>query len=259
MFDQGNGVPLIVIPGIQGRWEWMKPALGELKKRCRVVSYTLCGDAGSGMKFERALGFNNFMRQLDRVYETAGFERAALCGVSYGGFIALRYAATRPERVSSLILSSSPSPGWVPNDRQRRYVSSPWRSAPAFVAGAPFRIWPEIRAAYDTSRERVAFTMRHAARVVTAPIFPPVMAERVTVQQAMDFAPDCAQIKAPTLIVTGEDDLDRIVPAQVTRRYQELIRGAQYIQMKRSGHLGLLTHPAEFADIVSGFIDANGH
>jgi pimeloyl-ACP methyl ester carboxylesterase len=259
VFDQGNGAPLIVIPGIQGRWEWMKPALGELKNRCHVVSYTLCGDAGSGMKFDRTLGFNNFMRQLDRIYETAALERAALCGVSYGGFIALRYAATRPERVTSLILSSSPAPGWVPNERQRRYVRRPWRSAPAFVAGAPFRLWPEIRAAYDTPRQRVAFSVRHAARVVTAPIFPPVMAERVTLQQAMDFTPDCARIKVPTLVVTGEDDLDRIVPAEVTRRYQQLIPGAAYVQMKRSGHLGLLTHPAEFADIVSGFVNGNDH
>ena len=199
------------------------------------------------------------MRQLDRIYETAALERAALCGVSYGGFIALRYAATRPERVTSLILSSSPAPGWVPNERQRRYVRRPWRSAPAFVAGAPFRLWPEIRAAYDTPRQRVAFSVRHAARVVTAPIFPPVMAERVTLQQAMDFTPDCARIKVPTLVVTGEDDLDRIVPAEVTRRYQQLIPGAAYVQMKRSGHLGLLTHPAEFADIVSGFVNGNDH
>jgi len=107
VFDQGNGAPLIVIPGIQGRWEWMKPALGELKNRCHVVSYTLCGDAGSGMKFDRTLGFNNFMRQLDRIYETAALERAALCGVSYGGFIALRYAATRPERVTSRVIGST--------------------------------------------------------------------------------------------------------------------------------------------------------
>jgi pimeloyl-ACP methyl ester carboxylesterase len=259
VFDHGQGTPLIVIPGIQGRWEWMKPTLQELQKRCRAVSYTLCGDAGSGMKFDRSLGFDNFIIQLDRVYEETGLERAALCGVSYGGFIALRYAATRPERVTSLIVSSSPAPGWIPNARQQRYVQSPWRSAPAFVAGAPFRLWPEIHAAYDTPRERVAFSVRHAARVVSAPIFPPVMAERVTLQQSMDFAPDCARVKAPTLILTGEDDLDRIVPAEVTRRYQRLIPGARYVQMKRSGHLGLLTHPAQFADIVTGFINANGH
>ena len=65
VFDQGNGAALIVIPGIQGRWEWMKPALNELRKRCRTVSYTLCGDAGSGMRFDSARGFENYLLQLD--------------------------------------------------------------------------------------------------------------------------------------------------------------------------------------------------
>jgi pimeloyl-ACP methyl ester carboxylesterase len=105
----------------------------------------------------------------------------------------------------------------------------------------------------------VAFSVRHAVRVVAAPIFPAAMAARVTLQQGIDFAPDCARVKAPTLIVTGEDDLDQIVPAEVTRRYRQLIPGASYVQMKRSGHIGLLTHPAQFADIVSGFINGNGH
>ena len=259
MFDKGTGTPLIVIPGVQGRWEWMKPTLDELRKRCRAVSYTLCGDVGSNMAFNRALGFDNFVRQLDQVFERAGIERAALCGVSYGGFIALRYAALRPERVSSLVFVSSPAPGWVPTERQQRYVAHPWRSAPAFVVNAPLRLWPEIHAAYDTPRERLAFSIRHAARVVAAPSVPPRMAARVMLQQSVDFAPDCAQVRVPTLIVTGEDALDKIVPAEVTRRYRELIPGARYVQMKRSGHIGMLTHPAQFADIVSGFINGNGH
>ncbi len=259
MFDEGTGTPLIVIPGVQGRWEWMKPTLDELRKRCRTLSYTLCGDIGSGMRFDPSLGFDNFVRQLELVFERAGIERAALCGVSYGGFIALRYAAMHPERVSSLVFVSSPAPGWVPSARQQRHVMHPWWSTPAFVANAPMRLWPEIRAAYDSPRERLAFSVRHAARVVSAPIIPPRMAERVTLQQEQDFAPDCARVKAPTLIVTGEDDLDQIVPAEVTRRYRELIPGAQYVQMRRSGHIGLLTHPAQFADIVTGFIDANRH
>jgi 3-oxoadipate enol-lactonase len=259
VFDQGTGTPLVVIPGIQGRWEWMKPTLQELQKRCRVVSYSLCGDAGSGMEFDPGLGFENFVRQLDRVFEQTGLERAALCGISYGGFIALRYAATRPDRVTSLVFASSPAPGWIPNERQQGYVQHPWRSTPAFVARAPFRLWPEIRAAYDTPGERMAFSVRHAARVVAAPIRPPVMAARVTVQQRTDFVPDCARVKVPTLIVTGEDGLDKVVPAEVTRRYQQLIPGAQYVQMERSGHIGMITHPVRFADIVTGFINANGH
>lgn len=259
MFVAGTGAPLIVIPGIQGRWEWMKPALQELKKRCHTVSYSLCGDLGSGATFDPALGFDNYVRQLDDVFRRTGLERAALCGVSYGGFIALRYAAVHPERVSSLIFASSPAPGWTPTERQQHYVSHPWRSSPAFVVNAPLRLWPEIRAAYDNWGDRVRFSAGHGARVIAAPILPPVMAARITLQQGIDFAPDCARVKAPTLIVTGEDRLDKIVPAEITRRYRDLIPGAQYARLERTGHIGLLTHPARFADIVTGFIDANDH
>jgi pimeloyl-ACP methyl ester carboxylesterase len=187
VFDQGRGAPLIVIPGVQGRWEWMKPPLDELGKQCRALSYTLCGDIGSDMPFDPTLGFDNFIRQLDRVFDRSGIDRAALCGVSYGGFIALRYAAVRPERVTSLVLVSSPAPGWVPNARQQQYLQRPWLSAPAFVVTSPFRLWPEIKAAYDTTRERLAFCFRHALRVIAAPIVPPLMATRVAVQQQRDF------------------------------------------------------------------------
>jgi pimeloyl-ACP methyl ester carboxylesterase len=259
MFDQGCGPPLIVVPGIQGRWEWMAPALRELQKECRTVSYSLCGDLGSEQRFDRALGFDNYICQLDAVFERTGLERAAICGVSYGGFVALRYAALRPDRVSSLILVSAPAPGWVPDERQQQYVARPWRSAPVFVLSAPLRLWPEIRAAYDTWPERLLFTLRHAAQVLAAPIMPPVMAARITLQQAVDFAPDCAAVKAPTLVVTGEDRLDRVVPVEVTRRYEALIPGARHARIERSGHIGMLTRPARFAGIVTGFVHANHH
>jgi pimeloyl-ACP methyl ester carboxylesterase len=259
MFDQGSGPPLIVVPGAQGRWEWMAPALRELRKECRTVSYTLSGDFGSEQTFDPALGFDNYIRQLDGVFERTGVDRAALCGVSYGGFIALRYAALRPERVSRLILVSAPAPGWAPNERQRRYISRPWRSAPAFVVTAPLRLWPEIRAAYETWPERLTFVVRHAARVLAAPMIPPVMAARITQQQALDFAPDCAAIKAPTLVVTGDDGLDRVVPVEVTRRYGALIPGARHERLERSGHIGMITRPVHFARIVSGFVHANNH
>lgn len=235
----------------------MKPALRELQTRSRTISYTLCGDTGACTSFDPALGFDSYVHQLDTVLDRTGVERTALCGVSYGGFIALRYAALRPERVTSLILASSPAPGWVPTAPQQRYVAHPWRSAPEFIVTAPIRLWPEINAAFDTWAARILFAARHSARALAAPIFPPVMARRVRLQQRTDFTPDCAAVEAPTLVVTGEDDLDRIVPTDVTRRYVTLIPGARYARMDRSGHIGILTHPAQFADIVSEFVHQN--
>jgi pimeloyl-ACP methyl ester carboxylesterase len=205
------------------------------------------------------LGFENYLRQLDEVLDEKGLERAAVCGISYGGLIALRYAATRPERVSALVLVSSPAPGWTPTDQQQRWIARPWISAPAFVATSPGRLLPEITAALPRWRERIAFSVRHVLRVAAAPMKPPLMASRVTWTQRMDFGPDCPLVKAPTLVVTGEEALDRVVPVAVTRRYATLIAAVRHETIERTGHIGLLTRPDRFASLVCEFVYANSH
>jgi pimeloyl-ACP methyl ester carboxylesterase len=259
MFDRGKGLPIIVIPGVQGRWEWMRPTLEELAQRCRTISYSLCGDAGSGRTIDPGLGFENYLRQVDAVLDEAGLERSAICGVSYGGLVALRYAATRPERVTALILVSSPAPGWTPTVQQQRWIARPWISTLPFIATSPGRLLPEIAAALPRWRGRMAFSARHVLRVVSAPIRPPLMASRITWTQQLDFGPDCAQVRAPTLVITGEEPLDRVVPVSVTRRYATLIAGARHETVERSGHIGLLTRPARFAALVCEFVNASSH
>jgi 3-oxoadipate enol-lactonase len=259
LFDSGSGAPLVVVPGIQGRWEWFAPALRELSAHCRTVSYSLCGDFGSGVRYERALGFENYVRQLDAVFERAGLERAALCGISYGGVIALRYAAARPGRVTAVVFASSPAPGWVPSAQQRRYIEHPWRSAPSFILTSPGRLIPEIVAACDTWPRRARFAAEHAARALWYPMIPSLMAARVRLQQATDLARDCCEVKAPALVISGEPDLDRVVPVDATKRYLELIPHARYAMLARTGHLGSVTRPRQFAALVGEFVNDADH
>ena len=116
MIDTGTGSPIIVIPGIQGRWEWMHPAIVTLSRRHRVLTYSLSRTKSDGN------GFDHFVEQLDQILDTAELEQATICGVSYGGLIALRYAARHTHRVSSLILVSTPGPSWKPNYQVERYL-----------------------------------------------------------------------------------------------------------------------------------------
>jgi pimeloyl-ACP methyl ester carboxylesterase len=259
MFDRGQGPALVVVQGLHGRWEWMKPALIELAGCCRTISYSLSGDIGSGERPDPAQGFENYLRQLDAILDTADLSRVALCGVSFGGFVALRYAATRPERVTSLVLASSPAPGWKPNSQQARWLANPWLSAPAFVATAPMRVWPEVRAAFPTWSSRLGFFARQAVRTVLAPMIPSLMAERINLTQQTDFAPDCSRIRVPTLILTGEEPLDRVVPVSSTRLFSTLITGAESRVLERTGHLGAMTQPLRFAEVVGQFVHAHNH
>jgi pimeloyl-ACP methyl ester carboxylesterase len=256
LFDQGTGTPIVVIPGIQGRWEWMRPALNALARRYRTISYSLCGDLGSGARMDASIGFDSFLRQLDGVLDRAGLDRAVLCGVSYGGVIAVRYAARRPQRVSHLILVSTPGPHWKPSARQAAYAERPWSSLPAFLVTAFDRLGAELKSALPQWRTRANFTSRYLASALLAPMMPHLMGSRVKLQLALDLDEDCARIQVPTLVVTGEAPLDRVVPVESTREYLASIRGARYAMMDGTGHLGMLTQPERFVEIVSDFIDA---
>jgi 3-oxoadipate enol-lactonase len=259
LFDQGKGPPVVVVPGLQGRWEWARPALCQLASSCRAISYSLSGDLGSRERFEPGLGLDNYVRQLDRVIERSRVGRAVVCGVSFGGYVALRYAARHPERVAGLILASAPGPGWRPNAQQAQWISRPWLSAPAFVASSPLRLWPEVSATFPELGARLAFLARQGIRCLTAPMIPSLMAARVHSVEDLDFEADCRRITAPTLVVTGEESLDRVVPVASTRLYTRLIPRAEYRMLARTGHMGSLTQPDKFAAVVSEFAHAHNH
>jgi 3-oxoadipate enol-lactonase len=247
IFDEGTGSPLVVIPGLQGRWEWMRPALRALSRRCRTISSSL-GKAGT---------IDDLVAQVDRMLDDRGISSTAICGVSFGGLVALRYAASRRQRTRALILVSSPSPSWKPSAQQARYLERPWLSTPAFLATSRGRMWPEIKAALESPADRMKFAFAHTARIVSSPIVPALMGARLGLMNGQDFLADCARVTAPTLVITGEDSLDRVVPVQSTQEYTRLIAGARYEMMNGTGHIGIVTQPERFAHIAGDFANAS--
>ncbi len=255
MVDLGSGIPVVLVPGIQGRWEWMRPAVAALGARCRVLTSSLPGDPGSVGPLDPACGFDSLVTLVERLRLRAAVDRVAVCGVSYGGYAALQYAATHADRTLALVLVSTPGPDWRPDARTLRYVRWPRLFAPLFIATAPLRLLPEIRAARGGWPAALAFVVQHLARVAAAPMSPSRMSARVRLAVGVDFRAACARVSAPTLVVTGERDLDRVVPVDLTFEYARAIRGARTAVIERSGHIGLVTRPHRFAEIVGGFVE----
>lgn len=253
MIDIGSGPPLVLVPGLQGRFEWMLPAIRSLARHFRVLSFTLAGDWGSDARFDRRLGFDSFVRQIDRVFERAHIETAELCGISYGGLIALRYAARHPERVRHLVLASALPPDYQVDDRYRFYRRAPVLLMPLFAVGSALRVSPEIRAALPRLRDR-ARMVPQALRVLRAPVWPRHMKRRMELLSTVDFRDDACHVRAPALAITGEPGLDRTVPVELTRRYLDCLPSAEHVVLERTGHMGTITRPDAFASLVVDFI-----
>src|SRR5262249_10331813 len=157
-------------------------------------------------------------------------------------------------RIRRLVLVSAPSPRWPLDERNEAYLERPLQFAPAFVARSALRLMPEVLSARPTWAGRVGFLSRHLRRVVRFPPSPGRMAVWVKAWQALDIAADCQRIVTPTLVITGESNLDRVVPQASTLDYLSLIPGARHVMLKGTGHLGLVTKPGEFARLVGEFV-----
>lgn len=253
MIDIGSGEPVVLVPGLQGRWEWLQPVVARLAEHHRVIAYSLCDERHSGFAWDPVLGFENYVRQLEEVLDRAGLPQATLVGVSYGGLIALEFAARHPERVTRLVLASALSTDWQPDRRARFYLRAPRLLSPIFIVTAPMRLRPEVRAAFPALGERLRFVVRQSWRVLSAPASPPRMARRVWWAQAHRFA-DPSQVQAPVLVVTGEPGLDRVVPVEVSRRTVEQLRSARHVVLPRTGHLGIVTKPDGFCRVMEEFL-----
>jgi pimeloyl-ACP methyl ester carboxylesterase len=253
MLDVGSGPPLVLIPGIQGRYEWMQPAIDTLAREWRVITSSLPGEPGVSTRPGDEVDFDLFVRHLDGVLDSAGIANAVICGVSFGGLIALRYTARRHERVRGLILVSTPGPRWAVTPQLARYLRWPLLGSPLYAVGAVRRFWRELRAIHPDPRTRFTTSVSAMWRVLTAPAMPYRMSRRARLAAAQDFEADCARVSVPTLIVTGEPDLDRIVPCDESHRYLTLISGSRFQLFENTGHLGTVLAPERFAEIVSKF------
>ena len=255
MIDIGSGTPVVLIPGLQGRWEWMRPAVEAMAKRNRVLSFSLCDERSSPFPCVTERGFENYIDQTLAAMDRAGLEKATIAGVSYGGLIASEFAARHPHRVTALVLASALHTAWQPNSRQRQYLKSPWLLSPLFVATAPGRMRPEMTAAFPGVGARLRFMAAHGVRVAMAPTSPAKMARRIEWASRHQFADPCG-ITSRTLVVTGERGLDRVVPVAITERYVTELQSAQHVVLEHTGHLGVVTRPDLFAEVIRTFLDA---
>lgn len=252
MLVAGHGPTVLLIPGIQGRWEWARPAIRSLSRHLRIVTYSLSGERDAVPPLA-PLTFDDLVRQAVNALNRVTTGPAVVLGVSYGALIALRLAARHPDRVRGVVLASPLNADFTPDARMKRWARHPRLMAPAFLAGSPGRIVPELRAAHGRAWMPSALSL--LVDVARAPHSPDRMAARLHLLEGEDFVADCRAVHQPTLLVTGEPGLDRIVPAEASCRMLEWLPSARHVTLSHTGHWGLVTRRDAFAREVTQFVE----
>ena len=252
--DVGSGAPVVIVPGILGRWEWMKPAVDALSSRCRVVTFSLADEPTCGGCFDPSHGFESYVEQVKDAMDLAGLSTAVVAGVSYGGLVATAFAARYPERIAALVLVSAIPPGWTPNARVRFYIRAPRLLLPLFMIGS-LRMYKEIATARPGVLRSMATAIGHGVTALTHMLSPMRVARRVHLAESMQLDRAPGDVHVPTLVVTGDEGLDTVVPVRLTEEYMRIWPHAERVTLARTGHIGLVTRPDAFSDAVGSFAE----
>jgi pimeloyl-ACP methyl ester carboxylesterase len=257
-FEQGEGPPLVFVPGFQGGWEYHGRTIESLSRGFRVITFALAGERASGATFDAARGLDNYVDQIRFALDERRLDAAIVCGVSFGALPVIRFAGAEPARVRSVVLVSPPPPRWRLARRHQFYLRMPWLFGPIFMAETPFRLRAELASAFPDGHERKEFVHTQWKAIRRLRLSLSQMAIRARLLSG-DSSIDAGRITAPTLIVTGERGLDYVVPPDGSIEYTRLIAGARHVVIPRTGHIGSITRPDVFAALVRDFVEGHHH
>lgn len=206
----------------------------------RVVTIDLPGHGGS-VAAEGEYRLEDLGRDVLEVADAAGIDRFDLAGVSLGGLISLWLAITAPDRVLTLVASSTAA---------RVGTSEFWSERLSAVSELGMEgIRPNVLPRFFTPdfREREPETLRSVESVFTA-VDPVGYAGCCAALRDADLRDTVAEIRCPTLIVVGDQDL--ATPPADAEFLSGRIAGSRLVVIPGVAHLATLDRPEAFTTAV---------
>ena len=252
----GKGPEIVLLhEGICDSRMW-DPQWETFTRSHRVLRLDFRGYGRSPLASGRFASARDVIELLDR----HGFDRAAVVGVSLGGRVALEVALAAPERVAALVLVGSGLPGHDWSEEMK----ATWEEEEAALRSGnvdeavdiSLRTWvagpgrkPED---VDTDvRARVAKMQRRAYELQLP--FEDEAEEELLVE---DVAQRLGEIKAPALVLVGEEDVPDI--HAIADRLAREIPGARRETIADAAHVPSMERPREFEELVLGFVEEVG-
>ncbi len=252
--DRGEGPPVLLLHGFAcGKRMWFHQ-IRALKERFRVIAYD---QRGHGLTDAPAVasGYSASLlaRDLIGVLDALEIERAAIVGFSLGGGPALALAATRPERVSDLVLADVGAGADDPVKIEalaRQWVSLIDRGRTDDLVCEMLR--SELFKIYARRSRR---RRDHMAALIRAT---PIDGLRFTLSEVLSKRKSLFRltgllrsVQAPTLVVVGQLDY---VCSKASRLLAESIPNATLRIIENSGHMAPLEQPAAFNAALTEFL-----
>jgi pimeloyl-ACP methyl ester carboxylesterase len=243
---EGEGELLALVHGVGSRLEGWDGVVRALGGRFRTLRYDLRGH-GQSEKLHARYELADFVADLRGLLDHVGERRCHLAGYSLGGLVAQGFALAHPDRLDRLMLISTVA-GRTEAERER--VRARYRIVESGDRGEHFQ--SSVSRWYTEEFQR-----RHPEAIAAAAADnkrndPVCYAAAYRVLATADLADRLAEIRRPTLVLTGEEDVGS--NPRMARLMAERIAGAQLEILAGLRHAILTEVPERVAGRIESFL-----
>ena len=245
--------PLVLIHGFPFSHEMWHPQVTAFSETYWVIEYDLRGH-GRSSAGDGQYPFEFFVDDLISLLDHLKIKKAILCGLSMGGYIALRAVERNPERVLALILA----------DTQAKADSN---AAKLKRAAAVRVIKTGGVKPYAKEFLKTVFTQQSLAaksesvvgiqKIIESNSAIGICGALIALATRTDTVPSLSAIQIPTLILVGEQDT--LTPISAAEEMHDRIIGSELHVIKHAAHLSNMENPDEFNGHVKEFLRRVAH
>ena len=247
--DEGeSGAPVIIFihgfPFNKSMWDKQFKAL---KENYRVIAYDVRGhgnsDAGKG-DFSIELFANDLLSFMDALK----IDKAMLCGLSMGGYIALNAVENYPDRFDALILSDTTCVADTPEVKEKRMkaIDSIKKAGVEKYAEESIKnlFVPE---SLSTKKEEIAAVREMIVNTSKQSLYKTLKA----FYERKETCSKLHDINVPVLIVVGKED--KITPPEAAQMMHEKIEDSVLYITEQAAHLSNIENPFDFNNQLEEF------
>ncbi|WP_437918371.1 alpha/beta fold hydrolase [Sphingobacterium sp. LRF_L2] len=191
-----------------------------------------------------------FAKDLRVFLEKMEIEEAILCGVSMGGYIALRAYQLFPEKIKGLILSDTHSKADTNGAKQKRFDSI---QAVLNHGRRPFAIGFSENVFSANTIENNPEAVELIKSSIRRNSISTICSTLLALASRTDTSQSLYEITVPTLLLRGAED--KITAKQDMLAMAEAIPQTQYFEIDQAGHLPNLEVPAQFNTFMHTFLE----
>jgi len=248
--DEGpvEGRVVIFIHGFPLNKSMWDMQIEALKDEYRVIAYDIRGHGDSESGYDH-FSIDLFVKDLLGLMLSLNIEKAVLCGLSMGGYIALNAAINFPEQFDALILSDTSCTADSPKSRNKRIEVIESIKLNGIETFADDSINNMFSSGSIAAKGTEIASVREMIVNTSSPSIYNSMHALATRKETCSRL---AEIKMPVLIMAGDED--KIAPPITAMVMHQNIRGSVFSIIEKAGHLSNMENPYEFNYQVKKFL-----